>query len=425
MSTKEVKILITARDNATAKIKKVAGAIGVAFAARTAWQGIKQLTDYGDDIGKQAKRIGVTTDAWQKLSFAARRTGSDQSELETGLRRMSSTIYDAGRGVKESVEALDKLGLKYDDLANKRPDEQFALLGDALNKVSDATTKSALAQDVFGRSGTKLIPMLSEYRDLAKELQQKGGIISDKNIKAAEQFKDSMENIKSAAMAFVSNTGLLQYLNNIATALDKVSSKLAPLSKNFGTAIGSYFNSTNFIARANAQIKRESAADMSDMDVVDEPDFIRKARAEREKWADISAFGQGLNMMNEQMELRNRWWDAMTITDADRAMPQIIIGDEFEQNFSRSLSDIFETLAAEQGKEIVGPPATALPKDDPADANVFRFLSGLSSTVRPAEQTAKNTSTTAQATQQTVTILNGLLEINKKMLQNPLSVLQF
>jgi hypothetical protein len=90
---------------------------------------------------------------------------------------MARTTYNAQRGLSTATEALDRLGLSVDDLMAMQPEEQFATYADALAKIENPTMKAALAQELFGRSGSKLLPMLEngaagleDYKNRAKEL---------------------------------------------------------------------------------------------------------------------------------------------------------------------------------------------------------------------------------------------------------------
>jgi len=200
----------------------VGGAIAGAFAVSKITSGISSLIDLGDEIGKASKRIGITAEEYQKLSFAARRAGATSNDVERAFKRMSSTIFDAGKGLKESQDALSALGLSFEKLNGMNPDQQFAKIADALNKVDDATTKAALAQDIFGRAGTALIPLLDNYKELGKELERIGGVIKNENVKAAEDFKDAVEDITTSVKTMITNSGLIKWLSDVTTAFNEV-----------------------------------------------------------------------------------------------------------------------------------------------------------------------------------------------------------
>jgi len=121
---------------------------------------VKTFADSGDALEKMSRRTGVSVEALSELGFAAEQSGADFETLETGLRRMQKSIVDAAGGSDGAVEALARLRLTVADLVNLSPEQQFKLIAERLSQVADPTLRAALAMEIFGKSGTKLIPLL-------------------------------------------------------------------------------------------------------------------------------------------------------------------------------------------------------------------------------------------------------------------------
>jgi len=157
----------------------------------------KAFGSMGDQVAKMAKRTGLSVEALSELRFVASQTGTSLEALETGLRRMQRSIYDAGRGLSTQTDALADLGLKYKDLKGLAPERQFKLLADAISRVEDPTRKAALAQALFGRAGTQLLPMFAQgakgIETLQKEARRLGLTMSSEDAKAAEDFTDALD----------------------------------------------------------------------------------------------------------------------------------------------------------------------------------------------------------------------------------------
>ncbi|MDD5596924.1 MAG: hypothetical protein PHV82_03200, partial [Victivallaceae bacterium] len=79
-------------------IKKYAMGFGLGAAGMVAIT--KKIIDNADAIGKSAKRLGVSAEFYQKLSFAAERSGAGQDAALKGIKKMQQTIFDAGQGLK-------------------------------------------------------------------------------------------------------------------------------------------------------------------------------------------------------------------------------------------------------------------------------------------------------------------------------------
>ncbi|MCK9326470.1 MAG: hypothetical protein M0P69_13350 [Bacteroidales bacterium] len=235
-------------------MKKYALGFGIGGGAMVAMT--KRLIDNADAIGKSAKRLGVSAEFYQKLTFAAERSGASQGAALKGIKKMQQTIFDAGQGLKTYIDCFDALGLTYDDLKGKSPEEQFKIIINALNNVTDATTKSALAQKIFGRSGSELVPMLRDYNSLSKEIEDRGAIISNENIEAAERFKDIMTNIGTTIQAALVNSGFVSWLADIADKMNAVNNLKRAMSEGNKKGI---ISKDQAVEQIKAQIKKDLA----------------------------------------------------------------------------------------------------------------------------------------------------------------------
>lgn len=121
---------------------------------------VKAFSDSGDTLEKMSRRTGVSVEALSELGFAAEQSGADLETLETGLRKMQKFLTEAARGSDGATEALALLRLSLADLANLSPEQQFKLIADRLAQVADPTLRAALALELFGKSGTRLLPLL-------------------------------------------------------------------------------------------------------------------------------------------------------------------------------------------------------------------------------------------------------------------------
>lgn len=157
----------------------------------------KLFATMGDQVEKMSRRTGIAVESLSQLTFAASQSGTSIDDLEKSVRRMQRTVYDADRGLSTATDALNDLGLSTDDLRNKSPEEQFLLIADRLSKVADMSKRAAIAQQIFGRSGTAMLPMLEDgaagIEALMRKAEELGLVISTRDAKAAAEFTDEMD----------------------------------------------------------------------------------------------------------------------------------------------------------------------------------------------------------------------------------------
>ena len=61
--------------------------------------------------------------------------------------------------------ALDQLGISFDELKGRKPDEQFALIAEKMKGVADQTQKIFITQKLFDSEGVKLLNLLDQGAD--------------------------------------------------------------------------------------------------------------------------------------------------------------------------------------------------------------------------------------------------------------------
>lgn len=186
----------------------------------------------GDEVAKLAKKTGFSTEALSELRHVAELSGTNLAGLETGIKRMQSTILDASYGMETYTRTFDDLGLSIEDLLKLSPEEQFMTILEALADIEDPTLKAALAVDIFGRAGTDMLPMLSDGAEGLAQMRQEAhdlGIIFDAEAaKQAEEFNDALTRLKAAikgAVTIIAST-LAPIITDLADKITRAVQKI-------------------------------------------------------------------------------------------------------------------------------------------------------------------------------------------------------
>ncbi|MCG3178301.1 MAG: hypothetical protein BIFFINMI_00627 [Phycisphaerae bacterium] len=177
--------------------KKLAGigmaGVGAGVAAA------KVYADMGSRLVDLSQRTGMSVEALSTLGYAADQSGADLEALEVGVRKMQNTITDAATGSASAQKALSALGLSAAQMQRLNPEQQFMMLAEQLSKVADPTRRAALAMDIFGRSGTNLLPMMADGANgiarMQTEARRLGLQMSGEDAQAAESFGDALSSL--------------------------------------------------------------------------------------------------------------------------------------------------------------------------------------------------------------------------------------
>lgn len=218
MAKADVEIKIGVEDKASAKLKNIGtnmqrmGAtfrrVGFGMLAVSGmivgglFMMAKKTAEAGDEIAKMAKRTGFAVETLSELKHVAEISGTELGSIEKATKRMSKAISDAGDGLATYTRAFDKLGLNIREIQAMSPEEQFWAISSAMADLEDHTLKVALAQDIFGRAGTQLLPMLEEGAEgiaaLRQEAHDLGVVFDEEAAKEAEEFMDALTNLETS-----------------------------------------------------------------------------------------------------------------------------------------------------------------------------------------------------------------------------------
>lgn len=248
--------------------------VGAAVAVGGALFGIaKSTANAGDEAAKTARSLGLTAESLQELEFAASIGGVSQGQLSTGMLKLQRAAKEASDGVATYKDTFDELGItvKNQDGTLKGSEMLMGEIADRFEKMPDGTKKSALAMDLFGRSGGRLVNVLNGgskgLRELRDEAQKSGFVISEADTVLSEEFNDSLNRLQSVVKGLKNQigVGLLRPIKGIVDQmrawilanrellkqnLDKFVKVLISFLKSFVTVMKNIFNVVDGVAQA-------------------------------------------------------------------------------------------------------------------------------------------------------------------------------
>lgn len=215
MNLFELFVKIDVDDQATEKVKNIAGNIGnglktaakvgVAAIGTVSAAGVglgkifmdsaSSVAQYGDNIDKTSQKMGLSAKAYQEWDFIMQHNGTTIESLQAGMKTLANAV-DSGN------EAFSRLGITQEEIASLNQEELFARVIEELQKVENETERTYLAGQLLGRGATELGPLLNmsaeETEALRKQVHELGGVMSDEAVKDAAAYQDSLQNMQTA-----------------------------------------------------------------------------------------------------------------------------------------------------------------------------------------------------------------------------------
>lgn len=201
MATNETTIKVTAD---TAQAERALGnlhgklmSIGKVVVAGAIVNQFLKIADSIDALNKASLKFGIDPAQFDALAKSAELAGISFDELSAGLQKLSINIGDALlKNTGPAAAGLAMLGLKASELANLPVDQQLVRIKDALAGIENPALRSAIAMDILGKQGIKLLKASEEADRLRKRFDEMGLSLSSVDTQGVENALDKLTEIK-------------------------------------------------------------------------------------------------------------------------------------------------------------------------------------------------------------------------------------
>ena len=164
--------------------------------------------------------------------------------MESSIGKMKRTIGEAANGSAEAQKKLAMLGLTVKDLQGRTTAQQFDLIAKSITSIQDPAQRTAAAMKWFEEGGAKMMDFLRNYKQQGEDLAARGAIIDDAQLKAAEDFNQSLTNISTTLKGLAVNSGFIGQMTKLAELVDFVFSGKGEQMEKKAAAVGIYNRKT-------------------------------------------------------------------------------------------------------------------------------------------------------------------------------------
>ncbi len=214
-------------------IKKASVAMGAGLGAVTlaTQQLVTKTVEAGDRIDKMSSKLGLSREGFQQWDYILKQNGADIDSMRGGMKALVNNIDGVSKGNKNAISNFKKLGISIKDSSGhlKNQEQVFEEVVAALQKLPDGVQKTKLANDLLGKSGTELMPLLKQgagsVEELKKRYEDLGMGMSSEAVDACVKFGDTLDDIKKSLMGFGAQIGV-QFLPVLQEMADTFISNL-------------------------------------------------------------------------------------------------------------------------------------------------------------------------------------------------------
>jgi len=168
----------------------------------------KAALDYAGSLAEVAQQVGVTARDLQVLRFAGGQVGISTEEMDKALQKFTKSLGDARNGSAEAIKTFKAIGFTNQDIAKLDVHDALMKTADGIAAVGDRAARASPETRLFGRAGQQLDPLLSQgsrgINELAAAAEKLGVVLSDEEIKKADDTADKLEALHTVLKARIS-----------------------------------------------------------------------------------------------------------------------------------------------------------------------------------------------------------------------------
>lgn len=194
---------------------------------------IETATDvaaYGDEVDKTSQKLGISAQAYQEWDYVMQLAGTDMSSMTVGFKTLTNHIADATSGSESAIAMFESLGLTMEDLQSMSTEEIFSATITSLQNMEEGADRSALAVDLFGKSGQNMAALLNMSNEETEEAialaNEYGMVMSDDAVQASADYTDALTTLEKTFTGLKNNL-MSQFLPSLTTVMDGLSAIFA------------------------------------------------------------------------------------------------------------------------------------------------------------------------------------------------------
>lgn len=205
-SSKKIEASIKAADAALIGFAAGAGQQLVQNLGRTLEAAYSSTVKLAASLDDMAEKTGGSVERLAGFVQVAKIGGHEVGALEVGLTKLAKGMAGADDETKGAGRALEFLGIKAKDSAGnmRATDEVMGDVAKAFARYADGAGKTAIAQELFGKSGAQLLPFLKDMADYGDKV----GKVTAEQAARAEEYEKALGRLTLAKQEVVQSVVL-------------------------------------------------------------------------------------------------------------------------------------------------------------------------------------------------------------------------
>jgi hypothetical protein len=153
--------------------------------------------EYADRILDLNAITGMSTDAIQRWQNVAKQAGTPVEAITNASQKLTKTLFSLEKGTGKSSQALQRLGISFDELNVMDADARMETLIQRLQEIDDPMERARIGTELFGGSWQEIAPVVALGAEGIEKAKNAINPLSEESLNAANDFRMAMDDLKA------------------------------------------------------------------------------------------------------------------------------------------------------------------------------------------------------------------------------------
>ena len=214
-------------NNGLGIVQKAFIAVAAAYPVAKVMEMAKASLENADAMSKAAQKAQVSTEQFSAMAWAAKLSDVSTEGLSKSYKQLGLALSEGSASI--AGQQLKQLGIE-----TKDPTEAMLKLADVFNDSANTVEKTAVAVNIFKKTGSEMIPFLNQGSEAIRKMMQDakdlGQVISTDFGASAEQVNDNLD-----TMASLMSGTMNQAMANLSPILEGLTEQFIQMNKEENT----------------------------------------------------------------------------------------------------------------------------------------------------------------------------------------------
>jgi hypothetical protein len=140
---------------------KLLGGVSIMAALAAGVRKFYSAMEAGGTLVDLSAQTGLAVDKLMVLQLAFEQAGMSAGDVQPVIAKLQKSVAEAANGNADAAAKFSTMGIAIKDIQALSADAQLSAIGDAISKIENPAQRSAIAMEIFGKSGAKLLSVFS------------------------------------------------------------------------------------------------------------------------------------------------------------------------------------------------------------------------------------------------------------------------